>query len=248
MQLKCKKSKLKDGNTFVSSRSELAAVLAVAESVAKLAPQGVTLSDEVVFGTNGLKLEWIHSRDGKKVEVKQMRRLEKDISEGLTYCQSRRVDAIRDNRAIHELPTDAKLLALNKSLNEAKGMDCSLHLSEDSESDPLPTFDPRDLLLQVPRAEPQVVKANFLVSGSNVVGGTVQLELLGETRVDVVYFLQGAHYQQIRASVPLRLTNVRNLITHIRVRCTLLRPGDSFLTAMDVPTLYEIVDGKEVPH
>lgn len=232
-----------DGTRFVGSRSDLATVLTMFDSVAKVATNGFVLKDEIVFENGRFSLAWDAPKGARAPDADQVRELERSISMALTHCQDRRSEATKNNRAIHELPTDAKMLALNKALYVASRANCSLHLSD---AEPLPAFNPAELLLQIPELEQKTAEVDCVVSGSNVVGGAVQLDLLEETRVDVVYFIHNGPCEQVRASVPLRLSNVRNLVTKIRVTCTYAAESSVFY-AVDQPCFYLVRDGQEIP-
>ncbi|HET9048975.1 MAG TPA: hypothetical protein VFN29_08460 [Chiayiivirga sp.] len=243
MYVRSSKSVLLDGNRFVTSRSDLTTLLAMADAIAKLPTKDLVLKDEIVFENGRFKLAWAASKGGGVPTADQVRDLERDISTALTHCQSRRADATKNNRAIHELPTDAKMLALNKALYVAGRANCSLNFRG---AGPLPAFDPAELLLQTPEPELKTADVDCIVSGSNVVGGVVQLDLLEETKVDVVYFIHNGPCQQVRASVPLRLSNVRNLVTRIRVRCTYSAESVVYYAA-NQPCFYHVQDGQEIP-
>ncbi len=93
-------------------------------------------------------------------------------------------------------------------------------------------------MLVIPPDQPLHIEAEYLVSGSNVVGGPTQLPLFQDAKVDVTYFLHDAPYAEVRANVPLGLATVRNLVTRIRGEFIRAHPEDTYLTTATQPELY----------
>ena len=247
MHMPCDTSRVVGNGAFLTSRSRLESLVEVSSALAKLAPKGYSLSDEVRFENGSFKLQWIEARSEEALADADARAAGLAIREGLTRCQQRRIEANALNRAIPELPGDSKFLALNTALFEASQLESFLQI-ERGEPNPLPSYQPRALLLRVPQEEPTGVDVDAVVTGSNVVRGSIQPDLFEESVVDVIYFIQGGLFTQVRASVPLRLTHVKNLATYIRARCTRARPEDNFVTATELPHLYQVVNGAEPPH
>lgn len=235
MRMKSSRSKI-TSTGFVISRDELASVLATAEALDKAAPNNVDLSDEITFSESSFKLSWLERNGSRELDAELVDHVEGNIVEALTECLKRRLDARTAGVAIHELPSDSKLVALNKATREAEGKGVALIRDGiDGMGRTVKTEDPRSVLLVKPEGEPTQIRAEYLVSGSNVVGGPNQLPLFEDAMVDVVYFLHGAPYSQVRATVPLRLAAVMNLATRISGEFTRARPDDTHLTAVEQP-------------
>lgn len=231
----------------ILSRRELEAVLATAGALEKTAPHNVRLSDEITLTERVFWLAWISKRDNAVLDVDLTSNVDGRIVESLTACLTRRLEARAANRAIQELPCDSKQIALNKAIHEAeaRGIQVSRMAAATGEPVAVKSEEPRAVLLVNPREEPLAVKGDFLVSGSNVVGGPKQLLLLEDTLVDVTYFLHEAPYSQIRAKVPLSLAMVKNLATRICGEFIRANPDDTHLTAAKQPDVY--VPARDMP-
>lgn len=247
MRMKCSKSRLADGKRFMAWRSELSAVVATADAIDKMAPKGVILSDEIRFENGEFLFHWEEARGGVAISEEQSGSIALAIEEELTKLQVRRQEANDRNQAITELPKEAKYVALNKAIFEAGAKELELSSGRPNSS-PVRPVDPRSLVLRTPNPVAQDMLVDLVVTGSNVVGGDIQLLLFEESLVDVIYFVRGALFSQIRANVPIRLANVRNLVTHLRAQCSRARPDDIFVTATEFPFLYNVVNGEEVAY
>jgi hypothetical protein len=239
MQINGKLSKHTEAASILS-RLELKAVLAVADDWEKNAPNNVRLSDEFRLSESTFRFAWISKRENAVLDAELASNVDAGILEGMTSCVTRRVEARAANRAIPELPADARQLALNKAIYEASARGLAVYRDAAPMRDPvaIEARDPRAVLIVRPREEPLVVAGDFLVSGSNVVGGPRQLQLLEETLVVVTYFLHDAPYSQSRANVPLGLAMVKNLVTRIRGEFIRNHPDDTYLTAVAQPDFY----------
>jgi hypothetical protein len=246
MKMKCEITGLVDG-CFMVSRSELTSALETAEAMEKLAPKGVVFGDKMVFREGEFHLHWKEARGGAEIDGDRRRTIEADILRGLTMMQVRRQEAKRNNEPIVEQTHDPKNVRLNQALHNAKANNVEVMPSA-PDAEPIRSVDPLSLLLLTPRPDPRDIDVDEVVTGSNVVGGDVQLSLFNASMVDVVFFVRGATFTEIRVSVPIGKAHVRNLVTRIRVTGTQARPEDTFLTAKDAPFLYMIKDGKEVPY
>jgi hypothetical protein len=237
MRLKCKVFWIVKGESFVGSRSEITVILATAEAFAKAAPKGFELSDAFRYRNGEFLFEWKTKRDGEPVDEAQNEIIESAITQGLTDLQQRRKDANENNLAIVEHPSDAKFVVLNKALSDSKQQNVEMTTGNGNPR-PVNPVDPRKMVLRTPVPEPVELDLDVLVTGSNVVGGDVQLSLFDESMVDVVFFVRGGPISEIRACLPIRLANVRNLVTHIRVHCIRARPDDNFVIAVGTPSFY----------
>ena len=59
-----------------------------------------------------------------------------------------------------------------------------------------------------------------------------------ETHVDIVFFLTGAKYHEVRLRGPLGMASVVNMATRMRGRFVRSSPKDRHLTCEELPTLY----------
>lgn len=222
------------------SRLELEALIAMAAALEKAASNNVRLSDEITLADAVFRFAWISKEDNTVLDADLASEVDRKIAENMTVCSTRRLEARRTSRAIQELPTDAKYLALNRAIYEAeeRNLKVSRGAVRGSEAVTLKPQDPRAVMIVKPKAEPVVVEGDFLVSGSNVVGGPTQLLLLEDTLVHATFFLHEAKYSQIRVQVPLGLVMVKNLVTRIRGTFVHAHPDDTYLTATTQPEIY----------
>lgn len=246
MRLKCNGSKIVSDKVFVVLRSELKDLISIAEALDKTAPKGASLKDEVHFEDGAFRFEWV-TRDGSSFDEEGRNAIEVTIERDLAQVQDRRRDANEKNVAIPELSTDSKSVGLNKAVFDAKSRNIELVSGKDN-STPVPPVDPRKMVLRHPTPEPQDLHLDLMVTGSNVVGGDIQLELLRDSIVEVVYFVRGGPISEIRARVPIHLSNVENLVSRIRVHCTRARPDDVFAIAVGTPVLFRGELERFVPH
>lgn len=223
----------------VLSRNDLSSVLSTADALEKVAPSNITLSDEITFTGSVFKLSWIEKKGNCTLDSETISLVDGTIVQALTECMSRRLSARKAGLATQELPADSKQLALNKAVHEARTKGIELvRDGVDEELAAVTAEDPRNVLLVKPQDEPLHIEADYLVSGSNVVGGPSQLLLYEDTLVDVTYFLHDAPYSQIRAKVPLGLAEVKNLATRIRGEFIRAHPEDSHLSVARQPEIY----------
>lgn len=224
----------------VLSRLELEALIATAAALEKTAPNNVRLSDEITLEDGIFHFAWNSKDDNSVLDADSSSEVDRKIAENMTVCSTRRLEARRASRAIQELPTDAKYLALNRAIYEAevRNLKVSRGAVRGSEAMTLRPQDPRAVMIVKPKVEPVVVEGDFLVSGSNVVGGPTQLLLLEDTLVHATFFLHEAKYSQIRVQVPLSLVMVKNLVTRMRGTFTHAHPDDTYLTATTQPEVY----------
>ena len=238
MRMKSTKSK-HTSTESVLSRTELPSILSTADALERAAPSNVILSDKIRFTDSVFELTWIEKNGGKKLSSDLIKHVDGKIVEALTECVGRRLTARAAGLAIQELPSDSKQVALNKAVNEAKGKGLVLARDGVEEKEAaVKSEDPRSVLLLKPHDEPLHIQADYLVSGSNVVGGPTQLPLFQDAIVDVIYFLHDAPYTQICAKVPLGLAAVVNLKTRIRGEFIRAHPEDSHLGAVKQPEVY----------
>lgn len=238
MRMKSKKSKSTPAAS-VLSREELSSVLSTAEALDKAAPSNIAMSDEILLRDSTFEMTWVAKKGGDKLSRDLSRDVDVKIVETLTECMSRRLNARKAGIAIHELPSDSKQIALNKAAHEAeaKGLLLARDGIEEKEA-VVKTEDPRQVLLVKSQDEPLRIQGDYLVSGSNVVGGPTQLPLFHDAMVDVIYFLHDAPYQQVRAKVPLGLAAVMNLETRVRGEFIRAYPDDTHLSAAQQPEVY----------
>lgn len=238
MRMKSKKSKSTPAGS-VLSREELSSVLNTADALEKAAPSTVAMSDEILLKESTFEMTWIEKKGGDKLSPDLTHAVDAKIVETLAECMSRRLKARKEGVAIHELPFDSKQTALNKAAHEAEGKGLSLARDGVDEKEAVvKTVDPRQVLLMKPQDEPQRIQGDYLVSGSNVVGGPTQLPLFHDAMVDVIYFLHAAPYHQVRAKVPLGLAAVMNLKTRVRGEFIRAHPDDTHLSAAQQPEVY----------
>lgn len=247
MRMKSTKSKHAPAGS-VLSRNDLSSVLSTADALEKAAPSNISLSDEITFTGSFFMFSWDEKKGRRRLNSELTKHVEGKILEALTECIDRRLSARKAGQAIQELPSDPKQVALNKAVHEAggKGLVLARDGIEEREA-AVRAEDPRNVLLVKPQDEPLRIEADYLVSGSNVVGGPTQLPLFQDAMVDVTYFLHDAPYSQIRAKVPLGLAAVRNLSTRIRGEFIRAHPEDSHLSATMQPEVY-VPDGVTYKH
>lgn len=242
MRIKSTKS-IHTSTGSVLNRNDLSSVLSTADALEKAAPSNVILADEIGFTGFVFELTWIEKKGGRKLDLESIGLVDGNIVEALTDCMGRRVSARKAGVATQELPSDSKQLALNKAVYEAasKGVEL-VRDGVDENVAKVCAEDPRNVLLVKPQGEPLHFEADYLVSGSNVVGGPTQLPLFQDAMVDVTYFLHDAPYSQVRAKVPLGLAEVKNLATRIRGEFIRAHPEDAHLSAVRQPDVYVPVE------
>ncbi len=242
MRIKSRKSRIIPEGVALS-REELSTVLATVEALERASPNDVGLSDVISFNGTSYETAWIKRTNQLDLNGESASDVEDKLVESLTACTKRRLDARRSGNTIQELPNDFKFLALNKAIHEAEKSGLVLVRDRMVEADAtVGSEDPRDVVLVKPKDEPVRVSGHYLVSGSNVIGGPEQLPLFEDAMVEVVYFLRDAPYAQVRATVPLRMAEVRNLSTRIAGEFVRAKPDDRYLTAVAPPDVY-VPDG-----
>ena len=238
MRIKSRKSKHIPTQS-VLSRNELSSIMSVADALERAAPSNVRLSDSIKFTGSEFDLIWVDKNGGNELNSTLTEHVDGKINEALNQFVSRRMSARKAGLAIQELPSDSKQLSLNKAVNEAERNELVLVRHGVGEKDvAVKSEDPRSVLLVKPQDEPLRFQSDYLVSGSNVVGGPTQLPLFQDAIVDVIYFLHEAPYAQIRAKVPLHLAAVVNLKTRIRGEFIRTHPEDSHIVTVNQPEVY----------
>lgn len=237
MRIKCSFENLsRDG--FSGSLKKLQLAIDMADSYRNALPSGIGLADEFRYQSDSFQLVVVEKGGTRELDASTLLELDQKIVEATGHCVARRTDANKKNTPIQKLETDSKYLQINKSVHAAVtgGVEPQI-VGTNGQLQRINSVHPRDTTVIEPAPEPILFEDDFLISGSNVVG-TTQLELFAETHVDIVFFLTGAKYHEVRLRGPLGMASVVNMATRMRGRFVRSSPKDRHLTCEELPTLY----------
>lgn len=220
-------------------REHQALALAIATSYGSALPKKIKLHNEAKLQGESIMLTLVIPTTPLGRDQATTSFVDRALAEELSLCLQRRLDANRKGLAIPELKRDQKLLALNKALHDAGAVDIrALIEMPDGSEQRLSYVHPTDVRLIAADPEPQLITGKFTVSGFNVVGGAMQLELFNQSMVQVKYFIVGAPVSEIRAAVPLSLTSIVSFRTHIEGSFSRAAPDDHYADAIGLPVLH----------
>ena len=225
---------------FTGSLHKLKLAFEVADAYAKNLPNGMDLSDEFTYVGDKIKLFVVPRGRTEVVDTPTVSLIDQRIVTSLSICTERRTRANEQNMPAVPLPTDSKHLQLNKTVHAAAAAGVIPTIEgDDGRIQRIYSVEPRETTLIEPPPEPVEIEGDYLISGSNVVG-IHQLELFDDTSVDIVFFLHGTNFEEIRFRGPLHLAAVANMTT--RVRGTFIRnnPRDRYLTCAGRPVVYSV--------
>ena len=225
---------------FTGSLQKLKLALEIADAYATNLPKGMDLSDEFTYVGDKIKLIVVPRGQTEASGVPTVSLIDQGIVASLSACIDRRTRANEQNMPAVALPTDPKHLQLNKAVHAAVAAGVVPNIDgHDGRMHRINAVEPRDTTLIEPRPEPLEIEGDYLISGSNVVG-IHQLDLFDDKNVDIVIFLHGTNFEEIRFRGPLHLAAVANMTT--RVRGTFIRnhPRDRHLTCEGRPEVYSV--------
>lgn len=225
---------------FTGSLQKLKLALEIADAYATNLPKSMDLSDEFTYVGDKIKLIVVPRGQTEASGVPTVSLIDQGIVASLSACIDRRTRANEQNMPAVALPTDPKHLQLNKAVHAAVAAGVVPNIDgHDGRMHRINAVEPRDTTLIEPRPEPLEIEGDYLISGSNVVG-IHQLDLFDDKNVDIVIFLHGTNFEEIRFRGPLHLAAVANMTT--RVRGTFIRnhPRDRHLTCESRPEVYSV--------
>jgi len=225
---------------FTGSLQKLKLALEIADAYATNLPKSMDLSDEFTYVGDKIKLIVVPRGQTEPSGVPTVSLIDQGIVASLSACIDRRTRANEQNMPAVALPTDPKHLQLNKAVHAAVAAGVVPNIDgHDGRMHRINAVEPRDTTLIEPRPEPLEIEGDYLISGSNVVG-IHQLDLFDDKNVDIVIFLHGTNFEEIRFRGPLHLAAVANMTT--RVRGTFIRnhPRDRHLTCESRPEVYSV--------
>ena len=223
---------------FTCSLQKLKLALEVADAYATNLPKGMDLSDEFTYVGDKIKLIVVPRGRTEVVDTPTVSLIDQRIVTSLSICTERRTRANEQNMPAVPLPTDSKHLQLNKTVHAAAAAGVVPTIEGDDGSiQRINSVEPRETTWIEPPPEPVEIEGDYLISGSNVVG-IHQLELFEEADVDIVFFLHGANFEEIRFRGPLHLAAVANMTTRVRGTFNRIRPRDRHLTCEGRPEVY----------
>lgn len=225
---------------FTGSRLKLKLALEVADAYSANLPKGMDLADEFTYVDDTIRLIVVPRGQAELVDTAEVTLMDQKIVTSVGSCIDRRKKAKDENTPVVALPTDTKHLHLNKTVHDAVAAGVVPAISGSAgDIQEITSVEPRKTVLVEPPAEPFKIEGDYLISGSNVVG-IHQLELFADTDVDIVFFLHGANFDEIRLRGPLRLAAVANMATRVRGEFMRDSPKDRHLTCQARPEFYSL--------
>ena len=215
---------------FTGSLQKLKLALEVADAYATNLPKSMDLSDEFTYVGDKIKLIVVPRGQTEASGVPTVSLIDQGIVASLSACIDRRTRANEQNMPAVALPTDPKHLLLNKTVHAAVAAGVLPNIAgHDGQMQRVKAVEPRDTTLIEPPPEPVEIEGDYLISGSNVVG-IHQPDLFDDTNVDIVLFLHGTNFEEIRFRGPLHLAAVANMTTRVRGTFNRNHPRDRHLT------------------
>ena len=225
---------------FTGSLHKLKLALEVADAYARNLQNGMDLSDEFTYVGNTIKLIVVPRGRTEVVDTTTVSLIDQRVVASLSACIDRRTRANEQNMPAVALPTDPKHLLLNKTVHAAVAAGVLPNIAgHDGQMQRVKAVEPRDTTLIEPPPEPVEIEGDYLISRSNVVG-IHQPDLFDDTNVDIVLFLHGTNFEEIRFRGPLHLAAVANMTTRVRGTFNRNHPRDRHLTCEGRPEVYSV--------
>lgn len=225
---------------FTGSLHKLKLALEVADAYAKNLPNGMNLSDKFTYVGDKIALIIVPRGQAEASDAPTVSLIDQGIVTSLSACLDRRTRANEQYIPVVALPTDPKHLQLNKAVHAAVDAGVVPNIAgPDGRIQEINPVEPRNTTLIEPPPEPVEIEGDYLISGSNVIG-VHQLELFEDADVDIVFFLHGANFEEIRFRGPLQLAAVANMTTRVRGTFIRIRPKDRRLTCEGRPEVYSV--------